>query len=215
MPLQNSTMHAEPNGHLEFIQDDTLLARFLSPNMLVYFCRKRPDLTLQLVRRQLAELLKFLILVRDFPGNIIFGPEIDEMWHLWIMQTRDYEGLCAALPGGEFRHHSSRDYPEQILAEQILNTAQAEDLLTRISEQASPPTPPDAGSRERFEQNAQRLLSFFASYYSTFGPLSDDIIPLWPPLQRLSERLGWTSTRLNTFLAEQVSKSRLTRAQTS
>lgn len=182
--------------------DEDLFRQFLTPNMLVYFARKCPDLSEVELRRQLAELLKFLILVRDFPGNIIFGKEIDEMWHLWIMQTREYEALCAALPGGEMRHHSSRDYPEKTLSD-----AQARAILAEEVDETTPSEPIREGGKERFEQNAQRLLSFFASYFMTFGPIMPEVVPLWPPLKRLADRLGWNAEKLNTFLAEQVQKA--------
>lgn len=183
--------------------NEDLFRQFVSPNMRVYFARKCPDIPEIERHRQLAELLKFLVLVRDFPGNIIFGKEIDEMWHLWIMQTREYEALCAALPGGEMRHHSSRDYPETTLTD-----AEARAILATPPGEDVPAEPVREGGKERFEQNAQRLLSFFASYYLTFGPIVPEVVPLWPPLNRLADRLGWNAEKLNAFLAEQVRKAR-------
>lgn len=194
------------NIHASITLDNaSLLRRFVTPNLLVYFSRKMPELSRHQIETSLCELLKFLILVRDFPGNIIFGKEIDEFWHLWIMQTREYEALCAALPGGQFRHHSSRDYPET-----ALSWAEAEALIDPVAnaeKDEAHSTAPRDDARQRFEQNAQRLLSFFASYLATFGPLKQEVIGLWPPLERLTTRLGWTAADLNRFLADQLAKS--------
>ena len=196
MATQDSAASASPASN------EDLFRRFLTPNMLVYFARKCPHLSEGELRQQLAELLKFLIFVRDFPGNIIFGKEIDEMWHLWIMQTREYEALCAALPGGEIRHHSSRDYPETGLTEE-----EARDILAAGPTDEIPAPAIREGGKERFEQNAQRLLSFFASYYLTFGPIVPEVVPLWPPLKRLADRLDWTAEKLNAFLGDQVRRA--------
>lgn len=191
MPQQHAT-----------ISNADLFNQFLPNAMLVYFCRKRPEITPDEMRARLAELLKFLILVREFPGNIIFGMEIDDLWHLWIMQTREYDALCRALPGGEFRHHSSRDYPEV-----ELDDAACAAILATDGYGVKDAPAPDTGSRARFDQNAQRLLSFLASYYNTFGPIHTNVIPLWPPVHRLTERLGWESAQLNAFLDDQVRKA--------
>lgn len=187
------------------LDDAALLRRFVTPNLLVYFARKFPELDRPAIEMRLCELLKFLILVRDFPGNIIFGKEIDEFWHYWIMQTREYEALCSALPGGEIRHHSSRDYPEE-----LLSMEQALALIAPVASETTSPTAsalPRDVSKQRFEQNAQRLLSFFASYLATFGPLREEVIPLWPPLERLATRLNWDTAGLNAFLADQLAQS--------
>lgn len=191
-----------PQQHA-LISNADLFRQFLPNAMLVYFCRKRPQIQPDEMRVRLAELLKFLILVREFPGNIIFGMEIDDLWHLWIMQTREYDELCRALPGGEFRHHSSRDYPEE-----ALDDAACAAILAMDGYGVKDAPAPDTGSRARFDQNAQRLLSFLATYYSTFGPIEARVIPLWPPVQRLTERLGWENAQLNAFLDDQVCKAR-------
>ena len=185
------------------ISNTDLFRQFLPNAMLVYFCRKRPQIKPDEMRLVSRELLKNPeILVREFPGNIIFGMEIDDLWHLWIMQTREYDELCRALPGGEFRHHSSRDFPEE-----ALDDATCAAILATDGYGVKDAPAPDTGNRARLTQNAQRLLSFLASYYSTFGPIEADVIPLWPPVQRLTERLGWASSQLNAFLDDQVRKA--------
>ena len=161
--------------------DEVLLARYVDDRLRVYFTAKFPAWDRESLDRRLCELLKFLILVRDFPGNILFGEEIDNVWHAWILQTREYAAMCALLPGGAFRHHSSRAYPEEVVA---------------------------GRAPGGFEANAQRILSFFASYRASFGPVRAENIPLWPPLERLVTRLGWDAAALDSFLLEQIARAR-------
>jgi hypothetical protein len=197
------------------IHDKALLQQYLTPEMFVYFCQKSGFSPTETMRR-VAEMLKFLILVRNFPGNIIFGKEIDEIWHLWVLQTREYAVLCAALPGGEIRHHCAREYPEtpDALARMMAELAhqhgwmmpEASTATAAHAEQVDEAETQEA-ARSRFEMNAQRILSFFASYFSNFGPMRAENIPLWPPLERMMERLGWNADALNAFLANQVAKT--------
>jgi hypothetical protein len=212
--LATSNNHFLQHLGITPLHDLPLLERFLTPEMFVYFCQKSglsPPETL----RRISEMLKFLILVRNFPGNIIFGKEIDEIWHLWVLQTREYEVLCAALPGGEIRHHCAREYPEtpealktmmKELAEEHGWTIPEEGSVQAMSEQDYEAEQARA-ARSRFEMNAQRILSFFASYFKNFGPIREENVPLWPPLQRMMERLEWNTETLNAFLAGQIAKA--------
>ncbi|VVE38942.1 hypothetical protein PHO31112_04042 [Pandoraea horticolens] len=63
---------------------------------------------------RIDECLKFLFLasVRLKGGEgayIAVNQDIDEVWHECILQTREYESLCMALPGKQFIHHSSSE----------------------------------------------------------------------------------------------------------
>ena len=99
------------NFDLERDTDWELLDRYLSKPMEKYFTRKLPDLEIDEVRRRIAECLKGLIVLHLIGGNIPFSDDIDAIWHYWILQTAEYAELCRKLPGGEFLHHSSADYP--------------------------------------------------------------------------------------------------------
>ena len=179
-----------------------ILNQFLSNQMFVYFCRKRPEINPQDMRNRLAEFLKYMVLSDVFPGNILFGDEIDDLWHLWIMQTRQYAELCSKLPNARFCHHNSNDYPEG-----PLTSAEADALIARVVQGEEKHKPSPSEMREHFEQNAKRILSFFASYYKNFGPVSADIVVHWPPLARMIKRLGWSIDQFNDFIAEQAAKA--------
>ena len=40
-------------------------------------------------------------------GFIPVSDEIDDIWHEYIVQTREYEQLCKDLPGQKFVHHQT------------------------------------------------------------------------------------------------------------
>lgn len=66
---------------------------------------ERDDRTLN---EQVIECLKYLAIVSMTPGRRIpVTPEVDDVWHELIVQTKPYSRLCADLPGGEFIHHES------------------------------------------------------------------------------------------------------------
>jgi hypothetical protein len=158
------------------ISDEDLLQKFVSAPMMAYFRAKFPNLDHTTLETRICELLKFLILMKFSPGRILFRQEIDDVWHYWILQTREYRRLCETLPGNLFRDHSSMDYPE---------TAAAAEAISRTD-------------------GAQRILSFFISYYRNFGPITRKRLECWPPLQRFKRRSGWNLNELNNFLRHQA-----------
>jgi len=87
-----------------------LRAAFVDDATMHYFRHKLPDLGHDELCARLEETLKFLFISSECTGAIPVAREIDEVWHLWILQTAEYAQLCGALPGGEFVHHSSNDY---------------------------------------------------------------------------------------------------------
>jgi len=159
-----------------FISDQELLRTFVTPQMMNYFQAKMPRVSRDLLVRRLCELLKYLMLVQFAPGRILFGQDIDDVWHYWILQTQQYAELCEKLPGKTFRHHSSRDYQETAETAETVNIADA----------------------------LQRILSFFISYYRNFGPITEDRFDCWPALQRVVEEAEWDLDELNEFLSERA-----------
>jgi hypothetical protein len=160
----------------ETISDEELLRKLVTPQMMKYFHAKMPEVESAILIGRICELLKFLMLVRFSPGRILFGKEVDDVWHYWILQTRQYAQLCETLPGKSFRHHSSTVY------DQSADTAKEADVREAV----------------------QRILSFFISYYRNFGPLAVDRIACWPTLQQVMQEAGWDVVRLNAFLRDQA-----------
>lgn len=95
-----------------FISTEDLFSSYLPSEMEEYFRRKtEEDISEDELKERLSELIKYFVLSHKTPGDIFFSDEIDHLWHLWILQTAQYMELCAKLPGGQFIHHSSHQYP--------------------------------------------------------------------------------------------------------
>ncbi|MGL5448132.1 MAG: hypothetical protein ACRDBL_12570 [Rhabdaerophilum sp.] len=190
------------NIHNQTIDDDTLLRQFVSANMYVYFRLKAPELEPQELKVRLTELVKFLLMSHKFPGNILFGRDLDDLWHLWIMQSRQYEMFCRATEPGTFIHHDSNDFPRGHLdwqdAEKLAQGMKAEKDAVGLVR-----PPPPIGTPE-FEEGVHRLLSFFTSYVISYGPLKAENVKYWPPVARMLRRLNWSVDEFNAFMLAQA-----------
>jgi hypothetical protein len=188
------------SARLLYQSDTELFQSFVSPNLFTYFRVKCPEIESNELQIRLTELVKFLIQAHEFPGNILFGEDLDDLWHLWIMQTREYLKLCQSLPSREFLHHDSRDMPTK-----PLSWAEVEKLADHMIAEKAEKGAARAGadvSQARIRENAERLLSFFASYIENFGPLRAEAVHCWPPVMRLLRRMRWSVDEFNAFLAE-------------
>lgn len=57
----------------------------------------------------MTEFLKFMFLRSQYGGGFIpVCGDVDDIWHEFILQTREYAAFCEALPGQHFIHHNSR-----------------------------------------------------------------------------------------------------------
>lgn len=67
-----------------------------------------PDRNLDTFNTDLIECIKYLAIMSLTPGRrIVVTPEVDDVWHELIVQTRNYSEFCKWLPGGKFIHHTS------------------------------------------------------------------------------------------------------------
>lgn len=58
--------------------------------------------------QHILECLKYLAILSLTQGRrIAVTPEVDEVWHELIVQTKGYKQLCDDLPGRRFIHHES------------------------------------------------------------------------------------------------------------
>src|ERR1700761_2626398 len=92
------------------IGNEQLREAFLPPAMLSYFEQKLPDVPPAEVLVRVEETLKFLNMATYLSGDIPVTREIDDVWHLWILETRAYFELCDALHGRTYIHHMSNVY---------------------------------------------------------------------------------------------------------
>jgi hypothetical protein len=154
------------------ITNEQLRATFVNANMKYYFDRKLAPLPSEEVDARIEELLKYLNMALHSHGGIPFSDEIDDVWHYWILQTKEYAALCRKLDGGKFIHHSSNDYEEFL----------------------------DAHVRER-SIDLNRAVSLLSSYVLNYGPFEASRVKYWPAAAQLIKLLGWSVDRFNAWLA--------------
>ena len=148
-----------------------LRAAYLSPEMECYFRKKLPTVSAVEVRRRIEEALKFLHMSTQIRGAIPMTEEIDEIWHLWILETRQYARLCAAIPGGTFIDHCSDAYAE-------CSGASSSDLTNDIEED----------------------VAALATYVINYGPLTADRVKYWRLAAYLTSECGMTVHDVNSWL---------------
>jgi hypothetical protein len=154
---------------------DTLL----SPRMRRYFELKLLDVAAAEVAVRIEETLRFLALARFCRGAIPVTQEIDDVWHLWILETQEYAQLCARLPGGQFLHHSSKTY--------------AECASDGGGGWASTPLEED--------------VAMLGAYVANYGPFEAGRVPYWLLAAHLVERCGMTVAELNEWLVGGTSRT--------
>jgi hypothetical protein len=154
------------------VTDDELLEKYVPPPLETYFSRKLPNIERAELRVRIAECLKFLTLFHFAPGEVFFSTEIDDIWHYWILQTREYADLCRKLPSGKFLHHSSFDYPVE----------------------------QERHANRDLDRSMDRLVSYFASYVHNFGPIDENRLQHWPVLRMLMRAGNWNLAQVNAYL---------------
>jgi hypothetical protein len=155
------------------ITETQLRAKFLSPAMEHYLRKKLHHLPPEELTVRVDEALKFLVISPDCTGPIPVTKEIDEIWHYWILETREYAQLCQAIHRGEFIHHTSNDY----LAYGDEGEIPEEDLLLGV-----------------------RML---AAYVENFGPFEPGRTQYWLLAAWLCGKHGWSVDQLNHWLTSQ------------
>jgi len=153
------------------ISNQKLRDTFLSRQMRCYFERKLPQVSSDEVMVRVEEALKFLNMAAHCHGNIPVSEEIDEIWHYWILETREYEKLCASLHGGNVIHHSSNVYAEC------------------------------AGDGAEVPANdLEEDVAMLGNYVLNYGPFEEDRIRYWPVAAHLVENCGLSVDQLNEWL---------------
>jgi hypothetical protein len=154
------------------ISSQDLTGIFLSPQMRCYFQRKLPDVPPAELDVRIEETLKFLNIAVYCNGSIPVTQEIDDIWHLWILETKEYNRLCASLQGREYIHHSSHVY------------AQCGD------DAAGPP-----------ENDLEEDVAMLATYVRNYGSFEASRVRYWRLAAHLVEKCGWRVEGLNDWLA--------------
>lgn len=157
----------------QIITNQNLFESYVTAEMEQYFYKKMSTEEQDYIRLKVSELLKFLTLSHHTYGDIPFNSEIDDVWHLWILQTIQYSELMAKLPGKKFINHCSNDYP----MDESKNILSDEDELNR-------------------------QVSFLVSYVANFGNFTRETVSFWPATMILMELCGFDVDQLNIYLYE-------------
>lgn len=84
---------------------------FSIPRAIIGRFAKRNGVSVPTAKRLGGELVKFLTLCATSEQSLVPSPIIDEMWHHFILHTRDYEKWCTSHLG-KFIHHVPSDTPD-------------------------------------------------------------------------------------------------------
>jgi len=155
----------------KIISDDALVNAYLPSQMANYFYQKIANEAKETVKIKIIELLKYLSLCQHTSGPIPFSKEIDHIWHLWILQTKQYQTLMRQLPGKQFIHHCAKEYTHESIRKTFAS-----------------------------DEEQIRIVSFLASYVANFGPFKASRLHYWPTATNLMHALECDVNGLNQFL---------------
>lgn len=102
------------------------LVAYKNTRLLQYFCHHQAEITQEKAGQFLADLMAWLWLhayrSRLSKATFLFGPLLilDELWHAFILHTRDYHHFCLEF-FGEYVHHDIEptDAPHEISPEAL------------------------------------------------------------------------------------------------
>jgi hypothetical protein len=155
------------------ISNETLQQLFITPNIRYYLHKKLAPIAPSEIDIRTEELLKYLNMSRHCNGDIAFNEAIDEVWHLWILETQEYYTLCQKINGTQnsYIHHSSSDY----LA--FSNPEIKSKLL-----------------------DADRLFNILLSYVHNYGPFTAERVVYWPLALSIMQSSHWSIDQFNAWL---------------
>lgn len=154
------------------ISNQQLRDTFLTTQMRCYLERKLPTLSREELEVRIEETLKFLNIAIYCHGSIPVSQEIDEIWHFWILETREYDRLCRSLHGRQFIHHSSNTYLKC-----------------------------DGYVVESVEDDLKQQAALLGTYFLNYGPFERDRVKYWILAAHLTENVGWSIDQLNDWLS--------------
>lgn len=158
---------------------EVLIERFLSRPYYLYLVEKlqQSGVTSE-ANSRISECLKLLLLIHNSKGTAPISKEIDEVWHLMILETREYAKLCSLLPSSQFIHHRSVVF----------------DQIERGVPKGERP------SREKLAQDLKEKLSWFISYRVQFGPFTESVLNYWPLTKEIMKDKNWSLNQFNDLL---------------
>ncbi|HMU65659.1 MAG TPA: hypothetical protein PKE57_00860 [Cellvibrionaceae bacterium] len=155
------------------ISNETLRTTFITPGIRYYLHKKLAHISPAQVDIRTEELLKFLNISHHCSGDIPFNHEVDEIWHLWILETQEYFALCQKLRGApnSYIHHCSNDYIEF--------------------------SNPEIKAQE---PDMDRLFNILLTYVYNYGPFEAERIIYWPLALDIQQNAQLTVDEFNQWL---------------
>jgi hypothetical protein len=154
-----------------YITNNILIETYIDQKLIGYLIRKCSNLSHEDVVLRTCEVLKYLYFGKYGLGPIPFNQDLDDIWHLLILQTKQYREITEKMPHKRFINHSSTEY----------------DL----------PKPLDDVQRR---QELNRQISYLVSYIKNFGPISESAIQFYPVGFALFKRSGEDIIKVNEYL---------------
>jgi hypothetical protein len=156
------------------ITSDALIQKYLPTQMEKYFYKKLKNEKEEYVKLKVGELLKYLSMCHYTFGDIPFNDEIDEVWHLWILQTVQYQALTETLPSKRFINHCSNDYVDE------------------------------KSKATQDENDINNQISYLVSYVVNFGAFTASTVIFWPMANTLMKLLNFNLDELNRYLLDLI-----------
>jgi hypothetical protein len=110
------------------------LKLYKNSKVLDYFIQKNPEFSLDSAKQLFEDLLAWMWLSvqrkKEAKKTLLFGPllTLDELWHLFILHTRDYIDFCMHY-FGEYFHHEVEPVGFEHLMEEDELTDYLEDCF--------------------------------------------------------------------------------------
>ncbi|MEZ0391330.1 MAG: hypothetical protein ACAH59_03880 [Pseudobdellovibrionaceae bacterium] len=155
--------------------DFQLIPRYLSKPYYFYLLEKlkQSGVLTEEANLRINECLKMLLVILNSKGTAPISKAIDDVWHLMILETREYEKFCLSLPEARFIHHRS------VVFERI---------------EKGPAT------KESFSNSLKEKLSWFVSYYKNFGAFKEAVLDFWPLTKEIMKDKKLTLDEFNALL---------------
>lgn len=158
---------------------EKILYKLLDTPYIEYLVEKSAPRSREETLLLAEECSKYLSLSHFRPGEIPVSKEVDEIWHLLILETRPYKELCEKLPGKIFKHHCSAVY-------QRLSSSNDEKLSN--------------------DTEASRQLEWLLSYVQNFGDFTEEALPCWPYALKIMKKLNLNLSDFNQNLKTLLQK---------
>lgn len=153
----------------------SLISQFLNESLIQYLIEKLLPQDEKTTREQTEECLRFLYLSHLTKGAVPINQKIDDIWHLLILQTKEYFQLCENFPGKTYIHHSSKIY---------LKYAKEEEPSCL--------------------EETKRQLEWLLTYITHFSDMSEVSIKYWSFATALQQKLNLTLEDFNAELRQLI-----------